>query len=90
MIENLKPKKFRNYKYDILHEVCHQILGWSCCREHMEFEVHGATKLLCAVLDIDIGDADERMEYYAGKTSHKACGRINKKFTQKSGKVKND
>jgi len=44
----------------------------------MEFEVHGAATLLCKLLEIDMGDADERMAGYAGASSHKACGRIKK------------
>jgi len=67
------------YKYDILHELAHAICGWSCCREHMEWEAHGGAKVLAYLLEIDIGDAEERMACYAGRSSHKACERINKK-----------
>jgi len=65
-----------SYKYDILHEVAHAIIGWSCCREHCEFETHGAAKMLAYLLEIDIGDAEERMSGYAGRTLRKACGRF--------------
>ena len=75
-------RKHRSWKYDILHEVCHLIIGYSCCKEHMEFEVHGATTLLCKLLQIDIGNADERMECYAGCSSHNARGRIDSQQTR--------
>jgi len=75
----------RSWKYDIIHELCHAILGHSCCREHAEFEAHGAAKVLCKILQIEIGDADERMDCYAGRSSHTACGRIGHKKKKHSG-----
>ena len=74
-ISEITDKPKRSWKYDIIHEVCHLIVGYSCCKEHMEFEAHGAAKLLCGILQIDIGDAEERMSCYAGHSSHEACGR---------------
>jgi len=67
-----------SYKYDILHEIGHLICGISCCREHAEFEAHGSAKALAFLLEIDIGDAEERMSCYAGRSSHSACGRMKK------------
>ncbi len=71
-----ETKDQRSWKYDILHEIGHLVCGDSCCREHAEFEAHGAAKTLCFVLGIDIGDAEERMNGYAGRSAHDACGRI--------------
>lgn len=65
------------FHYDLLHEIAHLICGLSCCREHCEFEAHGGAMVLACLLDINIGDAEKRMAGYAGRTLHKACGRIN-------------
>ncbi len=69
-------KGCHSFRYDILHELSHGILGESCCREHCEFEAHGGAVMLAFILGIDIGDADERMNGYAGCSYRKACGRI--------------
>ena len=61
--------------YDIMHEIGHIICGYSCCREHAEWEAHGAAKALCQKYNFDIGDAEERMEGYAHRSNPKACGR---------------
>ena len=71
------------WKYDLLHEIGHLICGYTCCREHEEFEAHGAAKTLAALLDIDIGDAEERMDCYAGRSAHGACGRIERRDKRK-------
>jgi hypothetical protein len=65
--------------YTILHEIGHFICGWGCCREHCEFEAHGAAKALARAegIKIDLKDAEKRMDTYAGWSSHQACGRIN-------------
>ena len=68
-----------SYKYDVLHELAHAICGWSCCKEHAEWEAHGGAKLLAYLLDIDIGDAEERMRCYAKISSREACGRYKPK-----------
>jgi hypothetical protein len=62
--------------YDVAHEIGHVVCGDSCCREHAEFEAHGAAKMLCALLGLPLGDAEVRMDSYAGRSSHEACGRI--------------
>ena len=73
----MPESKKHSYKYDILHEMAHAIMGWSCCREHMEWETHGGAKILAYLLEIDIGDAEERMACYAKRSSKKSCGRYN-------------
>lgn len=70
-----KTNKYYSYKYDILHELAHAICGFSCCKEHMEWEAHGGAKVLAYLLEIDIGDAEERMKCYAKISSKKSCGR---------------
>jgi len=67
-----------SYKYDILHELAHAICGWSCCREHCEWEAHGGAKVLAFLLEIDIGDAEDRMSCYAKRSSKESCGRYKK------------
>lgn len=75
----LKESNKHSYKYDILHELAHTICGFSCCREHMEWEAHGGAKILAFLLEIDIGDAEKRMSYYTGISSRKGCDRYGKK-----------
>lgn len=70
-----ETKGERSYKYDVLHELVHAVVGWSCCREHMEWEVHGGTKVLAYLLEVDIGDAEDRMVGYAKISSKESCGR---------------
>jgi len=41
------------------HEVGHAILGWGCCPEHMEFEAHGAAKVLCLLLDLPFSGGED-------------------------------
>lgn len=85
-MKQLKMKSIKgaeNFHYSLLHEIAHLICGYSCCREHCEFEAHGGAKVLACLLDIDIGDAEERMDCYAGWSSHKACGRIERKKKSK-------
>lgn len=72
----LNPKRATNY--DALHEISHVICGYGCCREHCEFEAHGGAKVLCKLLGLSKGNAEVRMDSYAGRTSSKACGRIEK------------
>jgi len=79
-------KGIRSWRYDILHELAHGIIGESCCREHCEFEAHGGAMMLAFILGIDVGDADERMTGYAGISSHKACGRIEIKKSKRKKK----
>jgi len=80
----------RSWKYDIVHELCHAILGYGCCREHDEYAAHGAAKVLCKMLEIDIGDADERMNYYAGRTAIRkgACTGFNRVEEERKKEVK--
>jgi len=68
--------EINSWRYSILHEIGHLICSYSCCREHAEFEAHGAAKAMCFILGIDIGSAEDDMTNYAGWSSHKACGRI--------------
>lgn len=79
-------ENIRSWRYDVLHELAHGIIGERCCREHCEFEAHGAAVMLSFILGIDIGDADVRMTGYAGCSSHKACGRITNFKTRKKKK----
>ena len=66
--------------YVLLHEIAHVICGYGCCREHCEFEAHGGAKVMMKLLDLKFSKKDEEaMDCYAGISSHKACGRINKK-----------
>lgn len=75
VIEALKDCKS---VYDILHEIGHLVCGYSCCREHAEFEAHGAAKVIARVLGIpiDLKVAEEAMGCYAGFSAHEGCGRI--------------
>lgn len=75
-IEGVQPKRL----YDYLHEIGHMVCGDSCCREHCEFEAHGAAKMLSRVLGlddvIDWDEVEESMSGYAGRSSNEACGRF--------------
>lgn len=82
MKEKLRMKSIKgatNFHYNLLHEIAHLICGCGCCREHCEFEAHGGAKVLATLLNIDIGNAEERMDCYAGWSPRKACGRIERK-----------
>ena len=72
-IIKLHPKKATNY--DAMHEIGHIICGWGCCREHCEWEAHGAGKMLCKLYGFSIGHSENRMTCYAHRSNPKACGR---------------
>ena len=76
------PNKANHYV--LLHEIAHVICGYGCCREHCEFEAHGGAKVLMKLLDLRMGKNDEEsMDCYAGRSSHKACGRIERNVSKK-------
>ena len=70
----INPKKATNY--DILHEISHALCGYGCCREHCEFEAHGGAKVFLKLLGLSKGNAERRIDSYAGWSSHKSCGRV--------------
>ena len=73
--------------YVILHEISHIICGYGCCREHCEFEAHGGAKVLMKVFGLRLRKKDEEaMDCYAGRSSRKACGRIEKNVPKKKFK----
>ena len=73
--------------YVLLHEISHAICGYGCCREHCEFEAHGGAKVLMKLLDLRFSKNDEEgMDCYAGRSSHKACGRIERNVPKKKFK----
>jgi len=64
--------------YDVAHEISHVICGYSCCREHAEWEAHGGAKILCKMFSVDkkeVEEAEERMGCYAFRTNPEACAR---------------
>ena len=64
--------------YDVAHEISHIICGYSCCREHAEWEAHGGAKVLCKMFGVDkreVEEAEERMGCYAFRTNPEACAR---------------
>lgn len=69
--------------YKVLHEIGHAVCGWSCCREHAEFEAHGVARLLCKLLGFDDKEGRELMNPYAGRSAHCACGRIMQQANEK-------
>lgn len=81
-----------NNAYELLHELSHIICGYSCCREHCEFEAHGGAKVLAKVIGIydriDWKAVEQSMACYAGRSSHEACGRIRTKKVRKRKKRK--
>lgn len=72
----INPNRATNY--DVLHEVSHKICGFGCCREHDEFQAHGGAKVLLKLIGLGKGNSESRMNNYAGWSSHKSCGRIEK------------
>jgi len=78
------------FRYDLLHELGHLICGFSCCREHAEFEAHGAAKALAILLNVDVSSGERNMDTYAGRSSHKACGRIVKRNKKREVKSEED
>ena len=66
--------------YTVLHEIGHVINGYMCCKEHCEYAAHGATLALAKVFNIKLPSKSKTcIDVYAGCSSHKACGAMDKK-----------
>lgn len=71
-------------EYTILHEVGHVICGYMCCREHCEYAAHGSALALAKAYKIKLKKRDmDLIDNYAGWSSHKACGAIEKRKEKK-------
>lgn len=80
----INPKKAT--RYSLAHEIGHVVCSHGCCREHSEFEAHGAAKILCRLYELPLGDAEEKMDSEAGRSAHEACGRIVRWFNDNYSK----
>lgn len=73
--------------YNILHEIGHCIYGFSCCREHDEYIAHGIAVGLARAYNIKLhGGYKSLIDCYAGWSSHKSCGAIEKRKKEEKKK----
>lgn len=90
MLDLLKNVRRPKPLYDYLHEIGHIICEFGCCREHCEYEAHGAAKVIAKVLGIDElvdwKDAEERMAFYAGRTAIREGGCSGYEYAEKERK----
>jgi len=69
----INPKKAN--PYIVLHEIGHVLCGYACCREHCEYQAHGAAIALARVHGIRLRrEWVERIDVYAGWSARRACG----------------
>jgi len=73
----INPKKAT--AYDVLHEIGHVLCGHACCREHCEYQAHGAAIALARAYRIPLRRKWlERIDVYAGRSARRACGAYRK------------